>query len=183
MTEPLTFPPVAPGEPPLTGCICDVLSIDFMGSSHGVWQTVIAYSIFDRADRETWGTLPLEGDERTLWLLRRAVAKDAIRYHVREHHGRLLASPDIKLREEGPSCFMAEGRWMAELGHPVLQVTVTHQGSVAAAVLSLGEGPRYFLEIAEESKVTNPAFDGEVSGSTRAVAVSSRGRRISLQTV
>lgn len=122
------------GDDSVTCCLSTELSLDFLGSSHGVWRTMLAYSVFDREDREAWKRLEMDDVSRSQWLLEQAVAKDAVRRHLMRMYGLHAASPDVHTESAGAGRVRVTGTWESALRGP-LRVVATHAGHVAAAAV------------------------------------------------
>jgi hypothetical protein len=118
----------------LVGAVIDSLTLDFLQSSHGVWETTIAYSIFDREHRVAWEGIPGTPEEKLQWLLQQAAAKDTVRNYLADRHGLTVASPDIQL-EPGNGCVVPVGAWQSN-DIPALEVVTAVCDHVAVAVLA-----------------------------------------------
>ena len=114
-------------------CISSSVSAEFLRSSHGVWETMLAYSVFDEAGRGQWKGM--EGDEkrRIQWLLGRTVAKEAVRRFLVKRHDLQTASPDVKITVDENGKPLAGGTWEEKI-RGGLEISIAHAGDVAVAV-------------------------------------------------
>jgi hypothetical protein len=112
--------------------------IDVLGEidNNGLWEILWMQMILN--SRELEACRQIAGrDARRTWLLRRAVAKDAVRMWVRRHDGLVVCAPDIDIEDDGHCSVVASGGWTAQVKDvPHVAVTVGAEAGFGAASAS-----------------------------------------------
>jgi phosphopantetheine--protein transferase-like protein len=141
---------LAPGELPLARAWGETLALsgfqlrawrlglddfpDGWFSAHGgLWTRVLAATVLGRRERECWRALELPERRRIEWLLGRIAAKDAVREHLREHHGWTPTRADVELLPDEHGRPTVHGGWVTRLGRAPL-ISISHSQGVAAGI-------------------------------------------------
>lgn len=69
----------------------------FSESCGGIWPRILAYTILNRSERETWLRLGKSEKRRREWLLGRVVVKDAVRRFLKDRYRLDLCLADIEI--------------------------------------------------------------------------------------
>jgi phosphopantetheinyl transferase/acyl carrier protein len=129
----------------------EVLPVDLLESSAGVWQSVLAHLVLSARERNQW--LELRGTERRRidWLLGRTVAKDAVRMLLARRYGWDIFPADVEITQDArgqPGVLLIGER---QLSRP-LRISIAHVEGIAIAAA------------AEDDKVSGVGVDIERVG-------------------
>ncbi len=106
----------------------------FFEKYQGIWKKTLVYLILNREEREYWNSLKDSHEAFiTHWLLGRAVAKDAVRYHIRREYGKLLGSADIFIENEDSGRPWA--KVILEGEEKKFPLSISHTGNRAVALV------------------------------------------------
>jgi len=100
-----------------------------------LWETVWAYLILNRHEREKyWSLMKKQGNRRVEWLLGRSAAKDSIRIYIKKRYGIELYPADIGISEDEYGRPAPQGLWTQQIEDiPSVSVTHTRKGALSLA--------------------------------------------------
>jgi acyl transferase domain-containing protein/phosphopantetheinyl transferase len=108
----------------------------------GIWQRVLAYTVLNRAERETWKSIPGGERRRQEWLIGRMTAKDAVRFLLKDRYRMEACPADIEISTDEYGQPAVSGELVANLGCH-LSLSIAHSGQTAVAVVGeCGKGRR-----------------------------------------
>ncbi|PZO53211.1 MAG: type I polyketide synthase [Phormidesmis priestleyi] len=134
-----------------TGTLCRLVAPfpeDFLETSWGIWQRMLAHLMLSQLEREIWYALPERGDRRTDWLLGRIAAKDALRQWAHQVLQIALAPVDIEIRPTPAGKPYASCAALPQQAWPDL--SISHSEGYAIASVAL-EGQRLGIDIERRS--------------------------------
>ncbi|MFQ5737874.1 MAG: beta-ketoacyl synthase N-terminal-like domain-containing protein [Acidobacteriota bacterium] len=131
----------------------NALPKDVFSSHGGIWRRILVNLVLSPRERELWSGLP-EAQRRLEWLLSRLVAKDAVRQHVRQHHGLALCPADVEILPDGKtSALTLAGKWTRQVPTvPLLSVSQA-EGLSVAVVGDGGESGGLGVEVEPVSRM------------------------------
>ena len=96
------WPSVLAHLPVRQNLVCCRLSLNesLLHAERGIWCRVLANLVLSRSERQVWEAMSGTHKRRTQWLLGRVVAKDAVRFFVREQSGVDLYPADIEIFQD-----------------------------------------------------------------------------------
>lgn len=100
-----------------------------------IWREGLAHLILSRRERSEWFDLTGSEDERTRWMLERAAAKDAVRFHLTDRYGVKVCPADIETSPGPGGRLLAGGSWASGAGGSVAVSTFSSNGAAGAAVV------------------------------------------------
>ncbi|MGA1876388.1 MAG: polyketide synthase dehydratase domain-containing protein, partial [bacterium] len=122
------------------------LLLQFWRGNDDLFQHVMAYMVLSRQEREIYHGLPA-GKPQGEWLLKRMVAKDAVRSFIQKHYQSNLYPADIHLvDDEYGQPHMDKNRKGESWPIPNLSVACTED---AAAAMVAGKGPAVGIHLAK----------------------------------
>jgi phosphopantetheinyl transferase len=132
---------------------------ELLESSHRVWQKMLAFLALSEDELNEWRNFKGVEKRRIQWLCGRAVAKEAVRHHLKDRHGIELASPDFSIVSDDNGKPLVRG---AHVTVPV-EVSLSHTDGATIAVAGDPESGRLGIDI-EKIRGLNPDFmDGAFS--------------------
>jgi hypothetical protein len=125
--------------------------------NNGLWEVLWMQMILNARELDACRAIA-DREARRLWLLRRSVAKDAVRMWLRRHAGVDVSAADIDIDDNGDGLVRATGRWSSTAA-PTPNVAVAIRGdsgfgAASAAPLTL---------VADANGVHVHASDGTAS--------------------
>jgi len=108
----------------------------------GIWPRVLAHTVLNRSERETWKSIPGGERRRQEWLIGRMAAKDAVRFLLKDHYQMEACPADIEISADENGQPAVSGELVANLGCHLF-LSIAHSGQTAVAVVGEhGKGRR-----------------------------------------
>jgi len=131
--EPNGIPVEVPEDPEV-----ECRRIDAMGEidNNGLWEVLWMQMILNARELAACRRIP-DADGRRVWLLRRAVAKDAVRMWLRRHAQLDVPPADVEIAEEADGSLRVAGGWTGRTPRvPHVAVAVSGETGFGAASAS-----------------------------------------------